>query len=103
MLNPAGDFVAARIDIKDIERSFHRAIVDLLNSDIPLDPEARRWIARHYDHLAFPDKTKNREWRNRLKAGMADLSEGETNEAKAKKMGMNVHALLKLKQRYLKK
>ena len=55
----AVEFVIARMDgvtLDSFDYAFHCAIIELLRSDIPLDPKSRDWIAS----AAIDDQSRRR-------------------------------------------
>ena len=43
------------VTVEDFDDAMHRAMVELLRGDIPLDTQSRQWVADLFERLAFPD------------------------------------------------
>ena len=110
---PAMQFIFDRLKgVKDanVYDEMHRAMVDLLRSDIPLDRKSRQWIADLFWRLAFPNPASEARQKRRLRAEMADdlkriceecgMTALEAEQAVAKDLGFKtVDALRKHMQR----
>ena len=71
---PAMEFLYDRlkgVEAKNVDRAMHRAMVDLLRSDIPLNHQSRQWIADLFWGLAFPNPPKEAQNKRRAKAAFA--------------------------------
>jgi hypothetical protein len=63
--------------LKDVEDAkvydaVHRAVVDLLRSDMPLDRQSRQWIADLFFRLTFPNQKDDARRQREQKAAVAD-------------------------------
>jgi hypothetical protein len=106
--DPAGCLRARRID-----EGYKRAIVALVNSDIPLDRSFRRWLAGELGRLYFATPTQRRQYERRewsrsfarvvkeLQVRRRDtgLTALEAEEKNANMLGISVDALRKRMQR----
>jgi hypothetical protein len=53
------------VDDANMYDEMHRGMVDLLRSDIPLDPQSRQRVADLFERLAFPDAKAKLHMKNR--------------------------------------
>jgi hypothetical protein len=60
----------------NFDLTLHGAVVDLLMSDIPLEPRSlgRQWLAELYARLAFPSKKRDKASRKRAQLKWADCA-----------------------------
>jgi hypothetical protein len=113
-LSPAMQFLSDRLSgvssDDDYDNKWKQAIVDLVKSDIPLDPRSRSLLAGDLHRLYFPNDERDRRDKQRMEAAWIEelmetaLSRGmttaEAREEIAKALGINsVEALRKRVQR----
>jgi hypothetical protein len=107
-LSPAMEFMRKRLNEvspDDFDSGWKQAIVDLVESDIPLDRHTRSKIAAELRRLYFPNSVRDRREKRQLESAMIEdqkrylLSTGmtaaEADQIIAKERGIKVAALRK--------
>jgi hypothetical protein len=111
--SPAIQFLLDRmkgVEVSVFDDEMHRAMIDLLRSDTPLDRTSRQWIADLFFRLAFPNRADEAQGKRRVEAAAAELMKRcyqergmtalEAEEAVAEDLGLkSVDALRKRMQR----
>jgi len=113
--SPAMEFLFNRLNgvrAAYFDDAMHRAVVDLLDIDIPLDRRARQLIAVMYWRLAFPNPAAERKRQRRAEALAAELAKRcyrergmtalEADQQVADDFGLTVGALTQRKKRAAK-
>jgi hypothetical protein len=79
---PAMQFMIDRLsdvslDDPELDSKWKLGIIDLVKSDIPLDPRSRSLLAGDLQRLYFPNAERNRREQQRMEAAMIDCFEEE--------------------------